>query len=441
MCGEATFLDEKFFMIYYIDKFQKRKEDTMEEKEQQVREKLVKFGQEQLLLKYDTMTKEEKERLLDQILAIDFEQILNLYENTKKQIELGEDKIEPIAYVDKAKLKEEEKAHYQSVGEEAIRQGKLGFITMAGGQGTRLGHKGPKGTFTLIENKTLFQLICETLKEGSNKYETIIPWYIMTSRENHNQTVEFFEKNHYFEYPKEAISFFKQGELPMISVDGKILVEKNGFVKEAADGHGGIFEAIFRNNLLEDMKKRGIEWLFISGVDNPLVKMVDPIFIGLAIERKMLVAGKSLVKSNPAEKVGVFCKRNGRPSVVEYTEISKEMAEMRDESGELLYGEAHVIMNMFHISALELLGKNKLPYHSAFKKAEYLDEKGELVVPEAPNAYKFESFIFDAFSSLKDMLIMRVKREEEFAPVKNAEGVDSPETARKLYQDFKNRMK
>lgn len=258
----------------------------------------------------------------------------------------------------------------------------------------------------------------------------------MTSRENNDDTIAFFEKNNYFGYQKDAVKFFKQGELPMIGTNGKILLDKNGFVKKAADGHGGIFEAMFKNNLLEDMQKRGLEWLFISGVDNCLVKMCDPLFIGLTKEKGYLAAGKSLVKSSPEEKVGVFCKRNGKPSVIEYTEISKEMAEAKDENGELLFGEGHVLMNMFNIKALEELKQNKLPFHSAFKKAEYLDENGEIVVPKSPNAYKFESFIFDAFSSLDDMLIMRVKREEEFAPVKNAEGVDSPETARKLYNDF-----
>ncbi len=408
----------------------------MNEKEEQVKELLKKYGQEHLLIKYDDMNQEQKEKLLNQILQINFEQILSLYEETKKKVEFANDIIEPISYIDKTKLTEDEKNHYERIGGEAIKNGKLGYITMAGGQGTRLGHKGPKGTFELINGKTLFELICTTLKKGMEKYGAIIPWYIMTSRENHDDTVKFFKENNYFGYPGDAIFFFKQGELPMISSNGKILLGKDGFVKEAADGHGGIFEAIFEAHLIDDMKKKGLEWLFISGVDNPLVKMVDPIFIGLAIEKNYLAAGKSLVKSSPEEKVGVFCKRNGNPSVIEYTEISKELAEARDEKGELLYGEAHVIMNMFNIKALEKLWKNKLPYHSAFKKAEYIDENGALVVPEAPNAYKFESFIFDAFSGLDNMLIMRVKREEEFAPVKNAEGADSPETARKLYENY-----
>ena len=307
--------------------------------------------------------------------------------------------------------------------------------------GTRLGHKGPKGTFKLIGEKTLFELICITLKKGALKYGASIPWYIMTSRENNDETVAFFEEQNYFGYPKEDIYFFKQGELPMISKDGKLLLDKDGNIKEAADGHGGVFEAIVKNGILADMQKRKIEWVYISGVDNPLVNMVDPVFIGLSKERNVLVSGKSLVKANPSERVGVFCKRNGKPSVIEYTEISKEMAEAIDENGELLYGEAHVLMNMFNIKALEQIGDKKLPYHSAFKKAEYKDENGQMVVPEAPNAYKFESFIFDAFSSLDDMLIMRVKREDEFAPVKNAEGVDSPETARELYFNYEAREK
>ena len=188
------------------------------------------------------------------------------------------------------------------------------------------------------------------------------------------------------------------------------------------------------------MKSKQIEWVFISGVDNPLVKMVDPVFIGLSEEKNVLASGKSLVKSSPTEKVGVFCKRNGKPSVIDYSEISKELSEARNNSGELCFGEAHILTNMFNIKAIEQIGTDKLPYHSAFKKAEYKDENGKWCIPTQPNSYKFESFIFDAFSRLDSMVIMRVKREEEFAPVKNAEGDDSPETARKLYLNYKNNM-
>lgn len=167
--------------------------------------------------------------------------------------------------------------------------------------------------------KSLFEILCDNLKNAKNKYNVIIPWYIMTSRENNAQTVEFFENNNYFNYPKEAIKFFIQGELPMVDTAGKILLNEDGIIKEAADGHGGIFEAMFKNNIINDMKEKEVEWIFIGPIDNPLIKMVDEIFIGLAKEKNMKGAGKSLVKASPEEKVGVFCKKNGKPSVIEYT--------------------------------------------------------------------------------------------------------------------------
>ena len=285
-------------------------------------------------------------------------------------------------------------------------------------------------------SKSLFEILCDNLKRARDKYNVIIPWYIMTSRENNDQTEQFFKESNYFNYPKEAIKFFKQGELPMIDTKGKILLNEEGIIKEAADGHGGIFEAMFKNDIVKDMKQKEIEWIFIGPVDNPLVNMVDEILIGMSKEKNILEAGKSLVKASPEEKVGVFCKKNGKPSVIEYTEITSEMAEAVDENNNLIYGESHINCNMFNIKGLEIIGNQKLPYHSAFKKATYLNENGELIKPDEPNAYKFESFIFDAFNKLDDMLIFRVKREEEFAPVKNKEGVDSVETAIELYNKY-----
>ncbi len=304
--------------------------------------------------------------------------------------------------------------------------------------GTRLGHNGPKGTFDfgLESHKSIFEVLCDTLKEACKKYEISIPWYIMTSKQNHQDTVAFFEKNHYFGYRKEDIVFFKQGELPVVDEKGKLLLDKDGNLNQAADGHGGIFVAMRKNGVIEDMKKRGIKWAFFGPVDNVLVKMVDPIFVGLCEKNKVLAGGKSLIKAYPEEKVGVFCKKQGKPSVIEYTEISEEMAQKRDEKGNLVYGESHINCNLFHIQAIEEISKDKLPYHSAYKKIEYLDTEGKVIKPEKPNAYKFESFIFDAFEQLENMVVFRVKREEEFAPIKNAEGQDSPETARKLYENF-----
>jgi len=255
----------------------------------------------------------------------------------------------------------------------------------------------------------------------------------MTSNQNNKDTIEFFEKNNYFNYPKEKITFFIQGELPMIDTNGKILLNEKGLINFGANGHGGVFESMLEGNIIEDIKQKNIKWIFIGGVDNILVKMVDPIFIGLCVEKKCLAAGKSLVKAYPEEKVGSFCIRNGKPSVIEYTEISEEMANLKDKKENLLYGESHILCNMFNIERIEDIAQKKLPYHVAFKKAKHMNEEAKIINPEEPNAYKFETFIFDAFSSLNNMLVMRIKREEEFAPVKNRRGIDSPETARELY--------
>lgn len=410
----------------------------MEEKLSMAKEILAKYGQEHLLKKYNELSEKEQNKLLDEILTMDFRQIEELYKSTKTKVNFENDSLEPISHITKSELSKEQLEEYKNIGEQVIKQGKLAVVTMAGGQGTRLGHNGPKGTYDLglPSHKSIFEILCDNLKLAKETYNVDIPWYLMTSDENNDETVEFFEKNNYFGYPKTAVHFFKQGKLPMLDTNGKILLDETGMIKQAADGHGGIFEAMRKNAVIYNMKEQGIEWIFVGGVDNVLVKMVDPVLTGLVVKDKNLVAGKSVVKACPEEKVGVFCKKNNRPSVIEYIEISKELSEALDENSELLYGESHILCNQFNISLLEKISENKLPYHIALKKAKYLDENGNVVEPSQPNAYKFEAFIFDAFSLADNMSILRVKREEEFAPVKNATGVDSPETARELYKAF-----
>ena len=412
----------------------------MDKKAEEAKAILKKYGQEHLLNHYDKLDEKHKRELLDQINNINFELINSLYKNTKKELKKQEDEITPIEYLDKYKLYDDYK-YYENIGKKAIKEGKLAAVTMAGGQGTRLGHDGPKGTYDigLDSHKSLFELLADNLKEEGKKYGVVIPWFIMTSKENNKATIDFFEKHKFFGYQKDKnIFFFVQGELPMIDTEGKILIGEDGLVKQAADGHGGIYESLVKNGMTEKMRHMGIEWVFIGGVDNCLVKMVDPVLMGIAIDKKVTVACKSVVKANPHEKVGVFCRRNGKPNVIEYSEITEEMAEARDENGELLYGESHILCNLFSVDAIERMGANPLPYHVAFKKATYIDKDGNLVVPDSPNAYKFEAFLFDAFGSVDDMAVLRVKREEEFAPVKNADsaGVDCPRTARELYKKF-----
>jgi len=408
---------------------------------EEAKTKLENSNQKHLLNFYGKMSKEKQERLLAQIEKLDLNQIEKLYDAIKNPVEeKTETKVEPIGYVDKAKLSKEEKEEYTKLGNDALSSGKIAAVTMAGGQGTRLGHKGPKGTYDLglKSHKTLFEIICDTLKKVQKENGVTIPWYIMTSEENNETTEKFFETNNYFGYPKEAISFFKQGQYPMLDTNGKILLDENGLIKEAADGHGGVYIAMLKNNVIEDMKKKGIKWVVVGGIDNVLVKMFDPIFIGLYLKQGYPSASKSVVKSYPEEKVGVFCKKNGKPSIIEYTELSKEMANDRDENGELKYGESNIIVHIFDVNVIEKITRNKLPYHPAFKKANYMDENGNIVIAEKENAYKFEAFMFDAFEQLDNMSILRVNREEEFAPVKNSDekGVDCPKTARELYKKY-----
>ena len=414
----------------------------MEEKLNEVKALLKKYGQEHLLNHYDKLDDTKKKELLKEIENIDFELIKNLYSKTEQEEKTSEDVITPIEYLDKYKLYDDYK-YYENIGKKAIKEGKLAVVTMAGGQGTRLGHTGPKGTFDigLESHKSLFELLSDGIREEEKKYNVTIPWFIMTSRENNKETLEFFEKHRYFGHQKDKnIFFFIQGELPMIDTEGKILIGEDGLIKSAADGHGGIYESLLKSGMVKIMKRLGIEWVFIGGVDNCLVKMVDPVLMGIAIDKGVTVACKSVVKANPHEKVGVFCKRNGKPNVIEYSEITDDMAEARDENGELLYGESHILCNLFNISAIERMGSEPLPYHIAYKKAKYMDKDGKIIVPDSPNAYKFEAFLFDAFGEVDEMAILRVKREEEFAPVKNSDdvGVDCPKTARRLYRKYHN---
>jgi len=310
---------------------------------------------------------------------------------------------------------------------------------MAGGQGTRLGHDGPKGTFllnVLPKPKYLFEILVDNIKKANKEYGVTLNWYIMTSTENNQKTVEFFEQHNYFGYPEEKIKFFKQGNLPLIDENGKLLVDENLHIKYAADGNGCIYKSMKIDGIIEDMKKNGIKWVFIGAVDNALLNMVDPILVGLTSCEGNHIGSKSVVKRSPEEPVGVFCKKNSKPAVIEYTELPKEMATETDEDGELLFGESHIMCNLYSIEALEKISNNSLPYHSAHKKAPYMDENGEVIKVNKPNAYKYEAFIFDGFSFFDNISILRGRREEDFAPVKNAEGEDSPKTAIELYNNY-----
>lgn len=409
------------------------------DREKEAIDKLKEYGQNHIVNILEKLDETKKQELIEQINKIDFHQMMELYQNTKKEIEFKESKIEPVPYLDKAKLTKEQREEFDKLGEEVVKNNQYAVVTMAGGQGTRLGHTGPKGTFKLDvygKGKYLFEILADNLQEANKKYGVVINWYIMTSKENNADTVEFLEKNNYFGYDKNKVIIFKQSELPLVDTEGKFLINKEYKIKEASDGNGGTYSSLRASGCLADMKEKGIKWVFIGSVDNALLKMIDVTLLGMAIKKGVQIASKSVAKANPQERVGVFCKMNNHPKVIEYTELPEKMAEEVDSDGELKFGESHIMCNLYTIDAIEKISKEPLIYHTAFKKNSYIDENGKEVIPTEPNSYKFESFIFDAFELFDDIAILRGKREDDFAPVKNKEGVDSPKTAKELYEKY-----
>lgn len=387
--------------------------------------KLKQHNQQQLIKKINQLDNDSKKKIVKQILNINFDEIDRLYKKTKEDEIITAEKITPINYIDKEKISDEEKKKIADVGENIIKNNQYAVVTMAGGQGTRLGWHGPKGTYKLDigkKGKYIFEILAESMKKAKDLYNIYPFWYIMTSKQNNNETMEFFEKNNYFGYNKEKIRFFAQGELPVLTEEGKLVIENNQ-IQTGSNGNGGVYRAMKEHHIIDEMRKQNIKWIYICGVDNIMVNPIDPIFLGLTIKNNMIVASKSVVKAYPEERVGVFCKRNGKPSTVEYIELSENMREERDQDGELVYGEANIVSHLLSLEAVEKIANQKLKYHTAIKN----------------NLYKFETFIFDGFEYLDNMLVMRVNREEEFAPIKNKEGKDSPETAKEIYE--RNLMK
>lgn len=384
--------------------------------------------------------KVENEELADQILHIDFERLKTLDEEiTHPCCTCNIEDISPVKAINPDKKDKKELEEYIKIGENVVKSGHFAIGIMAGGQGTRLGHNGPKGTFKLElngETKSLFEIIVDKLRNAYEKYSVYLNCYIMTSPENNKETVAFFEKNNYFNYPKEYIKFFMQEDLPLLNKEGKLILGEDGLIKLASEGNGGIFYSMAKKGIIDDMKSKKIKWIFIGSVDNLLVKYVDTLLLGLAIKQNVNIATRTVIKNSPNERVGVLCKKNGKVKVIEYTEVPKEMMVATDEAGEFLYGESHIMCNLFSLEAIEKASTKELKYHVAVKKIKYIDEKGKLVNPTEPNCYKFEKFVFDSFGLFDEIAILRGKREEDFAPIKNAEGQDSPETAKKLYENY-----
>lgn len=387
---------------------------------------LKKYNQEHLLRYESELTSEEKQQLHTQIESIDFELIHEIYKNKGNHEHHKESDIQPIKGV---KLSEDQKESYWTIGLEAIKSNKVGVVLMAGGQGTRLGHTGPKGTYDigLPSGKSLFELQCDKLSRLHSLTQTYIHWYIMTSDDNHQETVNHFNEHNYFEYPKKYIHFFKQDRLPLILEDGAIAMKSNYEINLAANGNGGVFSSLKSNGLFEHMSENDIEYVYLYGVDNAIAKVADPIFIGFAKETGLDIVNKAVEKKSPEEKVGVFCYRDGKPGIVEYSELNDEQRYQRDADGSLSLKYGNIVSHIFKLDFLKACANKALPYHTAHKKVAYYN--GKLIQPTEPNGFKFELFLFDVFKYVNDMGVLSVNRADEFTPVKNKEGHDSPKEA------------
>jgi UDP-N-acetylglucosamine/UDP-N-acetylgalactosamine diphosphorylase len=402
---------------------------------------LEKHGQSHLLAFWDDLDDTRKQDLLEQIRQLDFDKInqwiAEFIQNS------GSPKISPElnpvwSYPPEPKDDKQAQKYAEAVklGKELISRGKVAAFVVAGGQGTRLGFDGPKGNFPIspVRNKTLFKIFAETIAAVSEKYQAVCPWYIMTSPLNYDQTVEIFRDNDYYSLEKENVVIFQQGTLPNFGTDGKILLADKATIACSPDGHGGSFKALHQSGSVDDMKRRGVEYLSYWQVDNPLIKIFDPLFIGLHVLDKSEMSSKTLIKNDPKEKVGNFCLVNGKVTVIEYSDLPDELALKKNPDGSCVFELGSIGIHMISRTFVEKLntGELSLPLHKAVKKIPHLDENANLIESEG---IKLEGFVFDGLPLASNSIILQTLRSEEFAPTKNATGVDSAVSARQMMID------
>lgn len=401
-----------------------------------IKEKLEKYGQEHLLEFYNELYDHERVKLLNQLNSIDFEKVNHLYE-TLREVPIPTDEVvEPLDFFIKREIPIKDLRNIENIGTELLKQNSYAVLTMAGGQGTRLGHKGPKGTFELNlfpKKVSLFEILADKIMRANRRYKIEIPWFIMTSENNNQETIEFFKSKNYFGLNKYKIHFFVQDKLPLVNSEtGKILLSETYQVNEASNGNGDLFEALNRHHLIEQMKISGIKWVFVSGIDNILVKIADPIFLGLTVQNNCEIGAKTIFKQDPYSSDWVFCKKNGKPAMLGHERITPEITNAM-ANGKSLYREINILCHLFSVDAIDKIAHLDLPYHRARKKNTYINDEGMKIVPSEPNSFKFEKFIFDSFKFFDNITLLRVEEDKEFAPIKDPVGVYSPESATKLY--------
>lgn len=400
---------------------------------EQAKEKLHKAGQEHVLAYYEELTKEQKELLLSQIEDTDFGVLASVKDHKG---ETARGKITPLAAMELPQI-EAEHEKYKGKGLEAIRKGKVGAVLLAGGMGTRLGSDHPKGMYNIGITKDvyIFQRLIENLLDVVKEAEAYVPLYVMTSDKNHEDTTAFLKEHDYFGYPEEYITFFMQEMAPACDYEGKVYLEEKWKLSTSPNGNGGWYSSMYKWGIAQKAIADGVEWLNVFAVDNVLQRIADPCFVGAVIDRGCACGSKVVRKCAPDEKVGVMCLEDGRPSIVEYYELTEELMDAKDEKGGPAYNFGVILNYLFKVSDLEKIREKKLPLHVVEKKIPYLDQQGNKVKPTEPNGYKFEQLVLDMIHELDSCLPFEVDRRKEFAPIKNATGVDSVESARQLCKE------
>lgn len=375
-------------------------------------------------------TTEQNEKLTKRLEEIDFS-VLEHIERKETVNERGV--FAPLDAVEVSEI-EARGAEFKELGLKAIREGKVGAVLLAGGQGTRLGLDRPKGTLNIGVTKELylFEQLLRNLMDVTDEAGVYVPLYIMTSNINNADTTAFFEEHDYFGYPKDYVKFFVQEMVPACDYEGRIYMESQTEVAMSPNGNGGWFSSMVNAGLLSDIKERGIEWINVFAVDNCLQRIADPMFVGATIAYGCESGAKVVRKAAPDERVGVLCTEDGKPSIAEYYEMTEEMETARKENGDLKYGFGVILNYLFSEKKLEQIADARMPIHVVEKKIPYMDVDGTFVKPEQPNGYKFETLVLDMVHMMDDCIPYEVVREREFAPIKNLHGVDSLDSAREL---------
>ena len=396
-------------------------------------EKLEEYGQLHVLKYYDELSGYEKEALLKQIEETD----LAVLKQAGNKTELHpRGKITPIEVMRLPAI-EARREEYTKIGLDAVRAGKVGAVLLAGGMGTRLGSDAPKGVYNigLTKDVFIFQRLIENLMDVVRAADAWVPLYVMTSDKNHEATTAFFKEKNYFGYDPEYVTFFKQDMAPASDYDGRVYMEEKYKMATSPNGNGGWFLSMMKWGIVDKIKAAGVEWLNVFAVDNVLQRIADPCFVGAVIAAGSAAGAKVVKKNAPDEKVGAMCLEDGRPSIVEYYEMTEELMNAKDAAGEPAYDFGVILNYLFREKDLEEIAAKKLPLHIVEKKIPYLDENGMPVNPESPNGYKFEQLVLDMIHELDSCLPYEVVRNREFAPIKNKTGIDSVESARALCRE------